>query len=310
MPGRCQPDADRGGGKGGKGSGKGKTPLPLPPRILAGRGFVGCFSQLARVARVNSSLCTRAHARMHEKNLHLPLPPLPDEVIGRKALLGVGFRGKGKSPAGLPSPLPPLPLPLPSRAYGRFAGASRGTFGWSQRQHQNPPWREIALARNHRRWQKPGPYQCFGDVSCRHDAMRRRAEAYAASVRCAVVHAPGGRRELPAQQRGRRQPPGRLRQDQVAASAAYRSCGIRSTPQRPVLAIKKSTIRILLKLRRYEKVGHRIAGRILPSHHHVGRAHLRQVGFPVRGTRRPSPPRSPPWPTTAARKIFANTSPA
>lgn len=111
---------------------------------------------MARVARVNSSLCTRAHARMHEKNLHLPLPPLPDEVIGRKALLGVGFRGKGKSPAGLPSPLPPLPLPLPLRAYGRVAGASRGTFGWSQRQHQNPPWREIALARNHRRWQKPG----------------------------------------------------------------------------------------------------------------------------------------------------------
>lgn len=122
MPGRCQPDADRGGGKGGKGSGKGKTPLPLPPRILAGRGFVGCFSQLARVARVNSSLCTRAHARMHEKNLHLPLPPLPDEVIGRKALLGVGFRGKGKSPAGLPSPLPPLPLPLPSRARDGSAG--------------------------------------------------------------------------------------------------------------------------------------------------------------------------------------------
>lgn len=210
MPGRCRTHADRGGGKGGKGSGKGKMPLPLPPRILAGRGFVGCFSQLARVARVNSSLCTRAHARMHEKNLNLPLPPLPEDDIGRKAMLGAGFRGKGKSPAGLPSPLPPLP----SRAYGRFAGASRGAFGRPRRQLQNPSAEEPTHPEP-RRWLKPGLDQCCGDVSCRHDAMRRRAEAYAALVRCAVVHAPGGRRDPPAQHRGRRQPPGRLRPKQV-----------------------------------------------------------------------------------------------
>lgn len=52
---------------------------------------------------------------MHEKNLNLPLPPLPEDDIGRKALLGVGFRGKGKSPS-------PLPLPLPSRVLDRSAG--------------------------------------------------------------------------------------------------------------------------------------------------------------------------------------------